>query len=245
MLHGYTGSHKDWRHQIPLLTEKYQIMAMDHRGHGFSDAPSSSEKYSMDIFTADVYDLLQNLEIEKTCLVGHSMGGFISLEFVLEYPEMVEALVLVDTSSGDWERDPDYEEIRRKVEKLARSEGMEAAFEYNATHNEMIRERLEKHPELRQISKEKMIQTSVDGYIHVGRAIGNWEPVTDHLNEIDIPTLVVVGGDDTPFLEPSQVLKESMPDAELVRVEGATHNPHEEKPDVFNDILMDFLERNF
>lgn len=245
MLHGYTGSIRDWISQIPILAERYRIVAMDHRGHGNSDAPSSSKSYFMDIFTGDVYNLLKNLKIDETCLIGHSMGGFMALDFVLDNPEMVDALVLVDTSSGDWERDPEYEKIRKKVEELARTEGMEAAFEYNAVHNKMIRERFEGHPELRQISKEKMLQTSVDGYIHVGHAIGNWEPVTNRLNEIEVPTLVIVGEEDNAFLQSSQVLEESVPNAELVKVEGATHNPHEEKPEAFNEVLMDFLDRNF
>ena len=243
LLHGFTGSHQDWAFQIPVLSRKYRVVAMDHRGHGKSEAPSSPDDYSVTIFAQDVYGLLQHLGISKTCLMGHSMGGFMALELALEHPEMVTALVLVDTSSGEWERDPGFEQLRTELKELARTEGMEAAFEYNAAHNPMVLDRFEKHPELREVSRQRMLQTSVDGYVYGWDAIWNWKPVTHRLSEIMVPTLIVVGEEDIPFLKASQMMKESIADAELVIIPGATHSPHEEAADAFNDTLMTFLQR--
>ncbi len=241
LLHGYTGSHQDWAFQIPVLSERYKVVAIDHRGHGKSEAPSSADSYSIEILAQDVRCLLEQLGIGKCCLVGHSMGGFIALELALDHPDMVTALVLVDTSSGEFERVPGYAELRAKLDELARNEGMEAAFEYNATHNPMIRERFERHPQLRQISRQRMLNTTVDGYIYVGRAISQWKPVTYRLSEIKVPTLIFVGEEDTPFHNASQVMKESIANAQLVTVAGVGHSPHEEAPDVFNQALVSFL----
>jgi len=243
LLHGFTGSHQDWAFQLPVLSKKYRVVAMDHRGHGKSEAPSSPDDYSVSIFTHDIYGLLQHLGISKTCVMGHSMGGFMAFEFALEHPEMVTALVLVDTSSGEWERDPEYEQIRARLRELAQTEGMEAAFEYNAAHNAMMRERFEQHPELREVSRQRMLQTSVNGYIYAGDAIWSWKPVTPRLSEIKVPTLIVVGEEDTPFLKASQTMKESIANAEMVIIPGATHSPHEEATDAFNEVLMSFLGR--
>ncbi len=242
LLHGFTGSHQDWAFQIPVLSRKYRVVAMDHRGQGKSEAPSSPDDYSVSIFAQDVYSLLQHLGISKACLVGHSMGGFMALEFVLEHPEMVTALVLVDTSSGEWERDPGYEQMRAKLKELALTEGMEAAFEFNAAHNAMVRDRFEKHPELREVSRQRMLQTPVNGYIYAGDAIWSWKPVTHRLSQIRVPALIVVGEEDTPFLKASQIMKESIADAELVIIPGTTHTPHEEAAEAFNDTLMSFLD---
>ena len=120
---------------------------------------------------------------------------------------------------------------------------MEAAFEYNAAHNPMVLDRFEKHPELREVSRQRMLQTSVDGYVYGWDAIWNWKPVTHRLSEIMVPTLIVVGEEDTPFLKASQMMKESIAGAELVIIPGATHSPHEEAADAFNDTLMRFLDR--
>ena len=143
LLHGFTGSHKDWAAQIPILAEKYRVIAIDQRGHGQSTAPSSASDYSVRIMAEDARGLLRHLGIDRSCIMGHSMGGFMAFELVLAYPEMVSALVLVDTSSGEFERAPGYAELRARLDELARTEGMEAAFEYNAANNPMTRAHFE------------------------------------------------------------------------------------------------------
>ena len=166
-----------------------------------------------------------------------------ALELALEHPELVTALVLVDTSSGEWERDPGFEQMRAKLKELALTEGMEAAFEYNAAHNPMGKERFEKHPELREVSRQRTLQTPVNGYIYGWDAIWSWKPVTHRLSEIKVPALIVVGEEDIPFLKASQIMKESIADAELFVIPGATHSPQEEAAEAFNDVLMSFLDR--
>ena len=240
-LHGYTGSSQDWANQIPSVSKKYRALAMDSRGHGRSEAPTEEEDYSVKIFSEDVYALLLKLGIEKCCLVGHSMGGFMALQFVLDHPEIIKALVLVDTSSGEFEVAPGYPDLRAKLDELARNDGMEAAFEYDAANNPMRIERFEKHPELKEVTRRKMMSTSVDGYIYVARTFGKWEPVTNRLNEIGVPTLIFWGEEDTPFLKASQILRDNIAGAKLVTMSGVGHNPHEEAPELFNATLLRFL----
>lgn len=239
--HGYTGSHADWASQVSALSGKFRVIAMDHRGHGRSQAPSSASDYSVGIMADDIYRLLGHLGVETCCLVGHSMGGFMALQLALDHPAIVSALVLVDTSSGGFERVPGYEELRARLDELARTQGMEAAFRYNVAHNPWVRERLEKHPELREISRQKMLQTSVDGYIYCARAISDWPPVTSRLSEIRVPILIFLGEEDTPFARPSQIMKEAIGGARLVVVPGAGHSPHEEASEAFNRALIEFL----
>jgi len=128
-LHGMTGSTRDWASQVSVLSPKYRIAALDQRGHGKSAAPTEEEQYSVPIFADDVLALLTMLGIKKCCLAGHSIGGFIALQFALEHQDMLAALVLVDTSSGQFATDPIVAQVRQKQDELARSQGMEAAFE--------------------------------------------------------------------------------------------------------------------
>ena len=242
-LHGYTGSTLDWESQVAAFSNQYRVIAVDHRGHGKSEAPSSEEDYSIPIFSEDVYALLSKLGVDRWCLVGHSMGGFMALQFVLDHPELVKALVLVDTSSGDFETPPGYAELRAKLDEIARNEGLGAAFEYDAENNPMRIERFQKHPELREVARQKVMNTSVDGYIYVARTFKKWQPVTERLHEIDVPTLIFWGEEDTPFLKASHLMKDSIKDAELIRVPGVGHSPHEEAPDRFNEALSNFLNR--
>ena len=252
-LHGYTGSSQVWASQVPALSPRYRVVTLDQRGHGKSAAPSQKEEYSIQIFTDDVFALLRMLNIKKCCLVGHSLGGYIALQFALEHPDMLSALVLEDTSSGEVARDPNYAELWRKLHELARSQGMEAAFEeaakaaaafeYDAANNPQRIEQFQKHPELREVTRQKMLMTSVDGYIYTSRAIGKWKPVTSRLCEITVPTLIYWGEEDLPFANAVQTLKEGIAESELVTVKGVGHSPQEEAPEFFNEVLLKFLGR--
>jgi pimeloyl-ACP methyl ester carboxylesterase len=242
-LHGMTGSTQDWANQIAVLSPKYKVVALDMRGHGKSAAPTTEAGYSIPLFAEDVLGLLNVLDIRKCCLAGHSIGGFIALQFALDHADRLASLVLVDTSSGQFGIDPNYAQLRQKLDELARSQGPEAAFEYDARNNPMRIERFQKHPELREVSRQKVVMTSVAGYIYGPRAIAKWQPVTPRLSEIRVPTLIYWGNEDTPFAEPVKILKKGIVGSEMVTVQGVGHNPHEEAPEIFNQALLKFLER--
>ena len=240
-LHGMTGSTQDWVNQIRVLSPKYKVVALDMRGHGKSAAPSREEEYSIPIFADDVFGLLKMLNIKKCCLGGHSIGGFIALEFALKHQDMLAALVLVDTSSGEIAGAPGHAQLRQKLDELARSQGLEAAFEYDLANNPMRIERFQKHPELKEISRRKVLMTSVNGFIYCPRGSARRESVTPRLSEITVPTLIYWGEEDLAFAKAVQTLKEGIVNSELVTVKGVGHSPHEGSPEVFNEALVKFL----
>ena len=242
-LHGYTGSYEAWQNPVCILPPGYMPIAVDHRGHGRTEAPKNEDDYSIKIFSEDIHALLRHLNIKHCCLVGHSMGGFMSLQFVLDHPEMVKALVLVDTSSGDFERAPGFEELRVKLDELARTEGLEAAAAYDEANNPVKIERFKKHPEQRELSRRNILNTSVDGYIYVARTFGRWPSVTARLPEIKVPTLIFLGEEDTGFIKASQTMKDNIPLSELVTIPGVGHSPHEEAPELFNRAWLNFLPK--
>jgi pimeloyl-ACP methyl ester carboxylesterase len=242
-LHGFTGSHHDWDSQVGLISDKYRTIAVDHRGHGKSDAPVGEEFYSIKTFADDVYAMLQKLGISKCCLVGHSMGGFMSLQLVLDHPELVKGLVLVDTSSGDWDTAPGYAEFRAKLVELAQTEGLEAAFKYNAANNPPVVDKFKKHPELQEVARQKMLNTSVEGYVHIGNCFQKWPSVTARLGEIKAPTIVFLGAEDEGFIKASDVLRDGIAGAQLVVIPDAGHNPHEETTELFNKDFLAFLPK--
>lgn len=241
-LHGFTGSSLDWTLQLEAIRERYRGIALDFRGHGRSSAPPREEDYSVYLNSEDLLSLLRQLDIDRCVLVGHSMGGFTALQFVLDHPDRVAALVLVDTSSGEWDLVPGYAELRAKLDELAMTQGLLAAFEYDAAHNPLRIERFRKQPEQREIVKRKVLSTSVEGYVYVPRSFAKWRPVTSRLKEIQVPTLIFLGEEDRGFLRASQILNHSIPGSELVIVPGAFHNPHEEAPEFFNAYFLKFLD---
>lgn len=245
LCHGYSGSHQDWAHPISALMSDYRVVVMDHRGHGGSQAPSSADAYSVKTFAEDVRSVMALAGSQGCCLGGHSMGGFIALELTLSHPELVSALVLVDTSSGETDMPPEHREARLKALEIARTEGMGAAFDYAAANSPITREHLERHPRMRGISRQRTMETSVDGYIYAWQAIRDWAAVTPRLSEIKVPTLIVVGEEDTPFLRPAQVLKKGIPNSRVAVIPGSGHTPHIEQPEAFTRVLRDFLGQHF
>jgi len=242
-LHGFTGSHNDWKSQVEITADHYRTIAVDHRGHGQSTAPESETGYAIKIFADDVYAVLTKLGIDRCCLIGHSMGGFMSLQLAVDHPELIRGLVLVDTSSGEWDIVPGYAEFRLKLHDLALAEGLDAAFEYDATHNPTRVEKFKRHPELREVARQKVLNTSLNGYIHVSKTFQAWPAVTDRLSQIKVPTLIVLGEEDTGFIRPSKIMNERIAGSELVVIKNVGHNPHEEDAAAFNKAFLDFLPK--
>ena len=96
LIHGITGSAKQWDAVIPLLAEHYRVIAPDLLGHGESAKPRGD--YSLGAYAASVRDLLIALGHRRATIVGHSLGGGVAMQFAYEYPPFAERLVLV--SSG-------------------------------------------------------------------------------------------------------------------------------------------------
>ena len=242
LCHGYTGSYQDWMFQVPVLAQKYQVVTIDHRGHGASDAPSSADAYSIPMLGDDLSVLLNYLDITKCCLVGHSMGGLVALQLALEQSHVVRSLVLVDTASGPVNI-PGHADRRAKLLEIARTDGMEAVFDYDTGNNPLSLRRFERYPRLLNRSKQRMLEMPVDGYVYMGQALSECEDLTGRLKEISVPTLVIVGEEDFPFQQPSRTLAEGIPNARLRVVPRALHCPQEEEPETFNQILLEFLTK--
>src|SRR3989442_1708301 len=114
LIHGITGNARQWDPVIPLLAERYTVVAPDLLGHGESAKPRGD--YSLGAYAASVRDLLVALGHRRATVVGHSLGGGIAMQFAYEYPPFAERLVLV--SSGG---------IGREVHPLLRAASLPGA----------------------------------------------------------------------------------------------------------------------
>jgi len=100
LTHGYTGSARDWAKVVGPLSQKHAVITWDILGHGAAESPDDPAAYSVPRTIAQMLRLIDAASLERAVLVGHSLGGFLSLEFLLAHPERVAALVLVDTGPG-------------------------------------------------------------------------------------------------------------------------------------------------
>ena len=95
--HGVGGNHASWFQQVPVFSKSYRVVAFDHRGFGRSGDPDQKGRAG---FVDDLKELLDELAIDKACLVGQSMGGGTVIGFAGRYPERVSALVVCDLLFG-------------------------------------------------------------------------------------------------------------------------------------------------
>src|SRR5580658_754836 len=95
LLHGIAGSSRTWRDVIPLLTDRFTVIAPDLMGHGLSEKPVGD--YSLGAFASGIRDLLEVLGIDRATVVGQSFGGGVAMQLAYQHPERCERLVLVDS----------------------------------------------------------------------------------------------------------------------------------------------------
>ena len=243
-VHGYTGNSRNWALTIPALREEFRTISVDLRGHGLSGRPASEDDYALEVMASDVYELLKALEVSECILVGHSMGGMVSQLLTLDHPEVVRALVLVDTAAEV----PDgllHEERlgeRRRLVEVAEKEGMEAVFEEQMRLTP-VHPAMKANPRSIEIWREQFLMTSREAYVACANAMSSRRSLVGELGAITAPTLVICGETDEPFLELSRQMHEAIPGSELVIIPSAGHSPQFETPAEFNRELAEFLAK--
>jgi 3-oxoadipate enol-lactonase len=98
LIHGFSDRKEHWRAQVGALSQHFKVIRMDNRGAGKSDRPDS--EYTMETYASDIVGLMDFLNIEKSHIIGHSLGGMICQNFAILYPERLNKLILINTIPG-------------------------------------------------------------------------------------------------------------------------------------------------
>ena len=251
LAHGFTGAKEDFADFVDRLADLgWHVVVPDHRGHGASAKPDDVAAYSFDIIATDVLALLDALGWSSTVLLGHSMGGMVSQLIIGRAPERVQALVLMDTSHGSPKGLGDVEGAR-KAGAVAIAKGMQWLLDAQRSRQspletEAHRRALERRPELAAFGERKLLAASPHMYSAMLEEIVAGGPDADRLDDlrkVDVPTLVLVGEEDTPFLKASERMADAIPGAELVVLAGGGHSPQIEAPDAWWTALTTWLAK--
>jgi 3-oxoadipate enol-lactonase len=251
LVHGFTGAKEDFTEWLDVLAQLgWHAVAPDLRGHGASHHPADEAAYSFDAFATDVVGLVDALGWDRCVLLGHSMGGMVAQTAVLAAPERFDGLVLMDTSHRGLRVDPGLVELGVAI---ARTEGIaavmaaqdalggEEAVLGTSAHERLLASR----PGYREFSQRKMLASSPAMYVAMLSAIADPDGVDrlPELGAIAVPTLVLVGEQDAPFLKPSRRMADAIPGAELAVVPDAGHSPQFESTEQWWKALSTFLAR--
>ena len=225
-----------WEQEARRLSASYRVLRYDARGHGGTDATPGP--YSLDLLADDLRGLLAALGIARMLLAGLSMGGMTGQASALKSPDLLESLVLCDTTS----RYPDSIRPERQERiRMVREHGMAAIVDRTIDPWVTPRFQAERPGAMRRL-KEMVLRTSVDGY--VGCTVANMNvDFLDRLGDVRCPALVLVGDQDLPTpIAMAQAMHAAIAGSELIVLPGAPHLSNIEKPEEFNAALARFLE---
>jgi pimeloyl-ACP methyl ester carboxylesterase len=243
--HGFTASLAIWAPQIEAFSAKYQLIVYDARGHGLSSAPAGDQNYTLDSMVEDLHHLMTYLGVKKAYIGGLSMGGATSLGYAYRHPEIAKALLVFDIHGGFQPRDPQtqgfFATMHEESAKIARQNGMADLARHQIEVGGAFRPiLLDKALQARYI--EDMARCPVNGYIGVGRA-QPWQTEWQRkaADSINVPALIIVGGDDEFTLTGARILHQHIRGSRYVEIGGSVHGTAQWYPQIFNRCVLDFL----
>lgn len=240
LIHAGVADHTMWDDQFSIFAQRYQVIRYDTRG--FGKTPGGDKDYSN---RQELYELLKHLGVEKAYVLGVSRGGQIAVDFTLERPEMVDAVIPVAAGLSGLNNPPTeaemkvFTEMEEAWEKgdFARAAELDVRFWADGPGQ----------PEGRADSRvrERVRQMCLSNYSipeGKGQPKALEPPAIGRLGEIHIPALVIVGDlDASDVLAAADLLAEGVKGSQKVVIPGTAHMLSMEKPEEFNRIALDFL----
>jgi len=258
LLHGFGASIEHWRHNLPILSQQHTVYALDLLGFGASR--KANVDYTVPLWVEQVHDFWQTFIRQPVVLVGNSIGSLVCLTLAATYPEMVEGIVMLslpDVSLRQEMIPPRLQSLVTTIENLVASPPLLrnlfkilrrqpfikswAAIAY--ANKTVITEEL-----LEILSAPAYDEGAEQTFCTLFRAVRQPEfapPAKEVLPKLNIPILLIWGSQDRmvlPSLAP--IFVKLNPNIKLVEIERAGHCPHDECPEQFNRILLDWLEEN-
>jgi pimeloyl-ACP methyl ester carboxylesterase len=225
LTHGYSASSAMWAPQIDALKPHCRLVLWDIRGHGQSDSPEATERYTEAACVADMANLLDAVDARSAWIGGLSLGGYLSLAFHNAHRDRTRALLLFDTGPGYRNA-----EARAGWNRMAvqRAEALERkGLVALGTSGEVAVSRHRSAAGLARAARGILVQ-------HDAR-------VLESLPGIKVPTLVLVGERDEPFLGATAYMAAKIPGAKQVVLAGAGHASNIDRPVAFNAAVLEFL----
>jgi pimeloyl-ACP methyl ester carboxylesterase len=247
LIHGLLLDRRSWDDQFEVFAQQYKVLRYDVRGWGDSAQEEAEPPFSP---RQDLLDLLQYLNIDKTYLLGLSGGGTLALDFTLEYPDTVDALILVASTPSGY-TPPMTDAIQTfagryygALQQKDIASAVEATVRFWTDGPRRTPEQVDAQARARVTTlSRQQIEQHGDFMAHQQHIISLKPPAINRLAEIRVPTLIVAGDEDVPeVIEAAGILEQDIAGSQKVVIAGTAHHPHMEKPNEFNRVVMDFLK---
>jgi pimeloyl-ACP methyl ester carboxylesterase len=241
--HEFAGDSRSWKPQVEAFSGSYQCITWNYRGFPPSEVPEDRASYSQDILVEDLKGLLDHLGIEKAHVAGLSMGGSVTLHFALAYPERCLSAVVAGAGTGSVDR-PQFEgDVARIVDLLSTRSMAEFADIYSLAPTRTPF--MEKDRQGWELFREQLAEHSAIGSANMMREVQLKRPtifsLEDQLGQLSVPTLILIGDEDEPCVEPAIFMRRKIPSSGLVILPQSGHTVNLEEPALFNQAIEMFL----
>ncbi len=239
LIHAGIADTRLWDPQFEVFAQRYRVIRCDQRGYGKTTAPAMA--FSR---VDDLSALLDQLGVERTALIGCSMGGTVALDYTLTHPEQVSALALIASDPSGYMPQGEPPPLIQKLIAARQQgdlEGMAqvALLLWGVGENRQP-EQLDPHV------RDLIHDMSLIGFRNqgnLGEERGIDPPAIGRLSDVHVPTLIIDGAEDHPTTHTAgEGMAQAIPNARRIVIEDAAHLPSLEKPEEFNEIVLGFLE---
>lgn len=242
LIHGMAASLHDWDKLIPeLASNGYRAYALDLLGHGESSKPRDKDQYRLETLFDFLAEWIDSLELEMPpVLVGHSLGGYLSLAYAQRYPDKVQELVLIDPLYSDAQLSPFIRLIHRRPALGVKAwQAIPDWVIHTVTGWDTAITLLSTPESRRQIVED--YKRAAPQILYITQFIPDLTPI---LPDINTPALILWGEKDLT-LKPASFpkLTEALPNAKGRPIQGSGHQPHIGKPAKVNQLVIDFINR--
>jgi proline iminopeptidase len=245
--HEFAGDYRSWEEQMRFFSRRHRCIAYSARGYKPSDVPSDVKSYSYMHWVSDAVAVLDGLNIAKAHFVGLSMGGYTAVMLGVHHPDRFLSLTAAGAGSGS-ELDK-LEDIRKTF--MSTADQFEShGSEHVAKNYGMAAARipfLVKDPRGFAQFNERFASHDPHGSARTLRGFQAGRPslydCEADIKKITVPTLIVVGDEDEPCVEPSIFLKKCIAPSGLIMFPKTGHVVNEEEPALFNQVVGDFIAR--
>ncbi|WP_295722890.1 alpha/beta fold hydrolase [uncultured Methanobrevibacter sp.] len=239
LIHGLSDDLEYWKYLNDYLKDYFKVISVDLRGHGKSE--EGEVEYTTQLLAEDVVKLLKKINIEKTNIVGFSLGGHISLEIITKYPEIINKVILISTSARIT---PDMEEDFNRLEESS-DKGFVKFFDCIIDHI-LPEDILNESKEELEIQKFKLAKIrNINGIHKAAKSCKSYD-VYDNLNKINNEVLIIYGEDDTIISKTAiNELVNNIDNSKLITLKNTKHNVLIERNyDYLKELIKDFLYEN-
>ncbi|MDH5018908.1 alpha/beta fold hydrolase [Halobacterium rubrum] len=246
LVHGATSDHQLWGNQVAALSDDYEVITYDMRGHGRT-GDSDLPRYTIDLYADDLRALIDALELESPCVCGLSMGGMTALTYAARYPDELSALIVAGAPT------PESQSLKEAIlmdgiyPAMTKLTGL---IGYDRVQSVMwwVSEKIGDSGEAEEVEaaadelREEDVELESGEYEKIMDAADDYRNAPVRLENITVPTLVLYGETEPLIRNHIPVYRDRVSDVTINEIPDAGHNSHIQNPEAFTSAVREFVQ---